>query len=458
MSGGVSAMCRSALMALGIFLFWVGRLSAQDTVEILREQQVDFIPSPPATPWSQWDAVTGDWFGARSSLQSRGIEFFGGYNYTVQSAINVSGAPGSGWIYSGMLDYGLHLDLEKLVGWRGASVQTTWLWISGNAIEESVQDNLLISSDLAGFNTFRMLDLWFQQNLLDNKISLRVGQFTADTEFVRSSYSSHFLNRSMGWPVILAANLPGGGPSVPLATLGVRLALRPTDWLTFQSAVFQGNVYNQFTNPHGFQWKLNGDNGFLFLNEAQFRWNDRDTETGLPGQFKAGFWALTGQRADPIAASTNSGNYGWYAVLDQMLYREPTVASVVQDGKAAQPAAKSSQGLGWFGRMAFAPPDRTLADFYFDTGFAYTGLIPTRDTDVLGLGFAYGQVSSGARKIPTFRNSYGDGYQMVFELTYQARVTPWMTIQPDVQFIISPGSSLNFDNAVVLGGSVSIRF
>lgn len=38
------------------------------------------------------------------------------------------------------------------------------------------------------------------------------------------------------------------------------------------------------------------------------------------------------------------------------------------------------------------------------------------------------------------------------------RITPCMTIQPNAQFIVSPGSHLNNDNAVVLGGSVTIRF
>ena len=97
-------------------------------------------------------------------------------------------------------------------------------------------------------------------------------------------------------------------------------------------------------------------------------------------------------------------------------------------------------------------------DFYFDAGLVYTGLIPTRDTDRLGLAFAYGQLSSGASEVPTFRDSYGDGCQMVLEATYQAQITPWMTVQPNVQFIISPGSQLSHDNTVVLGGSVAIRF
>jgi len=447
--------CGAGFIALGIFFLGADRLPAQDVVELLREQQVDFVASPPATPWWEWDAATGDWFGARTSLQDRGIELFGGYNYTLQCAIPTSGSGASNWIYSGMLDYGVQLDLDKLVGWPGASVQTTWLWIHGNTMEESLQDDLLISSDLAGFNTFRMLDLWFQQNLLDEKISIRVGQFTADSEFVRSAGAGVFLNRSLGWPALLAANLPGGGPSVPLATLGLRLAVQPTDRLTLQFAIFQGNVYDQNTNPYGFLWNLNRDVGFFLINEAQWRWHPDDT--GLPGQIKAGFWVQTGRSANPLAATTNHANFGGYVVLDQMLYREPNATGTKSDGKTAPPAP-SPQGLGWFGRIGGAPPERSIVGFYFDTGLFYTGLIPTRDADTFGIAFAYGELSSGAAQIPTFRDSYGDGYQMVLELTYRAQITRWMTIQPDVQFIISPGSSLNNDNAIILGGSMAIRF
>lgn len=442
---GMMTMRRWRFFLPAVFFLWAQALPAQDVVELLREQQEDFVSSPPATPWWEWDAATGDWFGTRTRLQDRGVEIFGGYNYTLQSAISVSGPGGSNGIYSGMLDYGIHLDLEKLVGWPGASVQTIWLWIHGNAIEESIQDDLMISSDLAGFQTFRMLELWFQQNVLDEKISIRAGQFTADTEFVRSAHAGVFLNRSLGWPALLAANLPGGGPSVPLATLGVRLAVHPTDSITLLSAVFQGNVYDQTTNPYGFLWNLNGDVGFFFINEIQWRWLQADTDAGLPGQIKAGFWSHTGKSANPLAGTTSSANFGGYLVLDQMLYRE------------TEPV-RCSQGLSWFGRMGFAPPERSIVDFYFDTGLVYTGLIPTRDADTFGVAFAYGQLSSGARGIPTFRDSYGDGYQMVLELTYRAQVTPWLTVQPDVQFIISPGSSLNNDNAVVLGGSMAIRF
>jgi porin len=91
--------------------------------------------------------------------------------------------------------------------------------------------------------------------------------------------------------------------------------------------------------------------------------------------------------ADAIAESTTSGNYGIYFILDQMLFCEPSPAP----SHSSVSLAKSDQGLGGFGRLAFQPYDRNFLNFYFDTG-----LIPRRDDDTIGLAFAYAQVGSAA--------------------------------------------------------------
>jgi porin len=251
-----------------------------------------------------------------------------------------------------------------------------------------------------------------------------------------------------------------------MGTLGVRLALNPVDWFTFQSAVFQGNVYEQNVNRHGFRWRLDGENGFLFLNEAQVRWNHRTEEPGLPGQAKAGMWIQTGELADTLAAGANSGNYGWYFILDQMLYREPAAplpppSGHSKDGKSFKEPVrleKSDQGLGGFGRIAFTPEDRNFLSFYFDVGLVYKGLIPTRDQDTLGVAFAYAQLGNTARNALIEEGSVGVGAEMVLEATYQVQVTPWLVIQPDLQYIINPGGSRNLGNAFVIGGRLAITF
>ena len=114
-----------------------------------------------------------------------------------------------------------------------------------------------------------------------------------------------------------------------MGALGVRLATNPWEWLTLQSAI-------QDVNRHGFRWDLNSDQGYLWLNELQLRWNQSDAAKGLPGQAKFGAWFHTADFADPffdeegiaLADEDSSGNpqthiwnYGFYWILDQMLKR-----------------------------------------------------------------------------------------------------------------------------------------
>lgn len=437
------------------------------------QEQILGDPERSSLGWSEQGGFTGDWLGGRTSLEDHGLEFFGGYTAEVWG--NTTGGRQAGTDYTGLLDFGAELDLEKAVGWSGASIHTAWLWVSGKDASENLAGNFLTVSNIAGFNTFRMLELWFQQNLLDDKISLRIGQLTADSEFIISDYAGTFINGTFGWPAFAYMNLPEGGPGYPMGTLGARLALNPVDWFTFQTAVFQGNVFAQDVNRHGFRWSLDADTGFTFVNEAQIRWNQSEEARGLPGQGKAGVWFQTGDSADLLADSTSSGNVGFYGIVDQMLFRErgaeiPPGVGLSKDAKSAGDGKsqkdfqspvryeKSDQGLGWFGRIAGAPSDRNFINFYFDTGLSYKGLIPGRDDDTLGLAFAYAQLSPGARSGLRDEGSSPVGAEMVIELTYQVQVTKWLIVQPDLQYIVNPGGTRDFENALVLGGRAAIVF
>jgi porin len=434
----------------------------------IRAEQAD---NSEARPMLERNQITGDWLGTRPPLSDKGIEVFGGY--TVEVWGNTTGGLKTGTVYTGLLDFGAEVDLEKAIGWQGASLSTTWLWLSGRDASEDLVGNFLTISNVAGFNTLRMFELWFQQNLLDDKISIRLGQLSADSEFLISDYSGLFINGTFGWPAFAYMNIPEGGPGYPMGTLGARLTLNPVDWFTFQTAVFQGNVFAQDVNRHGFRWSLDSQTGYTFLNEAQVRWNHREEEAGLPGQLKPGVWFQTGQSADALAESTNSGNAGFYVVLDQMLYRErgePTAAGLTKDGKSAvdgksgksfkAPVAfeKSDQGLGFFGRIAFTPADRNFISFYFDTGLSYKGLIPTRDNDTVGIGFGYAQLSNGARASLKDDGANPLGAEMVIEFTYQAEITRWLIVQPNLQYIINPGGTKDLNNALVIGGRAAITF
>ena len=464
-----------SLLAAGALL--APALHAQQ--QVLNDSETD---QGPLTKWLECDRMLDNCGGPRVWLEDHGVDFFGGYTAEVWG--NTTGGLKRGTVYTGLLDFGANLDFDKMLGWKGASFSTTWLWLSGrDASEDLVGNNLTISS-IAGYNTIRMMELWFQQEFWQRDggpagLSLRLGQLTADSEFFISDYGATFINGTFGWPAIMGMNVPNGGPSYPLGAPGVRVAISPTDWFTFQSAVFQGDVFPQEVNNVGFRWRLNQQQGYFWINEAQVRWNHADEATGLPGQLKVGAWFDSASNI-PLANGSGEtwGDSGYYAIVDQMLFREsaPAASTPVtsKDAKAVVPTTdgkstaksfkepvkleKSNQGLGWFGRVSFAPQDRNTIGFYFDTGLVYTGLIPGRDDDVAGISLGYADYTNDVAQGLFNEGSRQVGYEAVIEATYDAQITKWLHVQPDLQYVIRPGGTGDLGNALVLGGRVSVTF
>jgi porin len=64
-----------------------------------------------------------------------------------------------------------------------------------------------------------------------------------------------------------------------------------------------------------------------------------------------------------------------------------------------------------------------------------------------GIGAAWIKTSSALRQ--TVEGT--DDYETAVELTWRATVSDWLTLQPDVQYIVNPGSQRSLRNAVVVG-------
>jgi Carbohydrate-selective porin len=233
---------------------------------------------------------------------------------------------------------------------------------------------------------------------------------------------------------------------------GIRLALTPVNWLSYQVAVFQGNPFAQNVNRHGFRWDLSASNGYFSVHELNFRLNQGSESSGLPGTFKMGGWFDT----NPNANSAQPWNYGFYFVADQMLYRVPDSVAPVTDnrGQQATAASPTNKGLGIFSHLGFSPQSSSFIDFYMDGGLTYKGVIPTRDNDVLGVAVAYGHLSTNPQDNEEGSNP---GYEIGLEATYQIELASWLSFQPDLQYVIHP-SGTKIANALVLGARTTFSF
>lgn len=84
---------------------------------------------------------------------------------------------------------------------------------------------------------------------------------------------------------------------------------------------------------------------------------------------------------------------------------------------------------------------------YAGGGITYVGLIPGDPKGYLGFSIASTQDSKLFQQI----HPAADDDKIVLEWTYLTRVIPWLNLQPDLQYVISPGAAPNRDDAWVLG-------
>jgi porin len=428
--------------------------------------------------WQQ-DKLSGDWGGARTQLSQRGVDIT--INYIGETFAFLAGGIRQGADYEHRLELSIDTDLEKLLGWSGASAHATFYQIAhANGLPAAdYVGSIADPSNIEALPSSRLFTAWFQKNFFDDKISVRLGQIAADDEFLTSPTASNLINSTFGYAALLAADQLQGGPVYPLATPGIRLQLKPTDEITSLSAVFSGAPAGancvglpQQCDPTGTTFSTSG--GALLMEELQYGINQAKDAKGMPAVYKLGGWYATTDFADvhfglsasgvavslaspaSVAPLMHQGNWGIYGVVDQMIWR----------------AQKGPQNLNMFVRAGVSPADRNLVASYIDGGLGLKAPLPGRDDDVLTFGFAYSTISPEAASLDLETQMFSGAFfpvrdqETVLELDYSLQLAPWWTLQADLQQIFHPGghvpNPLNppqaIPDAFLVGGRSTIKF
>lgn len=423
--------------------------------------------------WTR-DTLTGDWGGARTRFSDRGVDV--GLTYTGEVFGLLSGGATTGASYEDLIDLEVNADLEKLMGWTGGTAHLSLYQIdNGGRNAADLVGSLTDPSNIDATPTFRLFTAYLEQ-ALGRAGSVRVGQIAADDEFLISSTAAPLIASTFGWPGIAAADFPRGGPAYPLATPGARLTLNPTNETRIMGAVFSGDPAGecpllqnpQSCNPHGTTFSFTG--GAMVMGELQLRPNgSHEDETGTA--YRIGGWYHSGDHPDqaigngndgtivsiaenPASPIEHQGNWGLYAVVDQVLWQSDTARVMA------------------FWRGGIAPPDRNFVSWYLDGGLGIAGLVSGRPDDVLTFGVAHTNVSRAeaalvrsAWRLFGYPTKVRSG-NIVFELTYTAKLTQWWTLQPDLQYITYPGVApigpdglpRPVDDALLLGLRTTVAF
>jgi porin len=422
--------------------------------------KADQTPPAPTGFWERSN-LFGDMGGLRPWLGNYGVTI--GLQEISEYLNNLSGGIKRGGAYDGLTQLTIGVDTQKAFGLPGGIFNVSALQIHGSNLSQRNLLTLQSASGIEADDTTRVWELWYQQSLLSGKVDVRVGQQSLDQEFMVSQYAGSFMNNTFGWPILPSVDMPAGGPAYPLSSLGVRVRATPSDAWTVLAGVFDGNPAGngvgdpQQLNAHGTNFNLH--NGALFIGEVQYAINQPPANpsdpkpAGLPGTYKLGFWYNTQRFADQRFDNTglslanpastgipqsHRGDYSFYAVADQMVWR---------------PSADRPQSVGVFARVMGAPGDRNLVDLGVNAGVTLKAPFKGRDDDVVGVAVGYLKIGSHAQDLASDTASLTTpGYpsrsaETVIEATYQYQVTPWWQLQADFQYAFRPAGGIpNPDN------------
>ena len=415
--------------------FAIAMLSASLALPALAEE----IPN-----WRE-ETLTGDWNGARTALYERGLHFDG--DYKADFVRNASGGLATGNRFMGLLELKLKIDGEPLAGWSGTTAYVHVISnLGGQANTALVGSFMGVDNIEVLANSVKFLHAWVEKTFWDDKASALFGVYPIDSEFYITDTSGVFLHPSFGMGAEVASSGSHGPAVFPNGALGVRLKLRPEPRFYAQFAVTDG-VPGDPNNPRGTHLRMGSDDGFMTVAEfgyLPFEAGHLDEpnlpEKGLPlppeekaheraeltGKVALGIWFFAPRLDDLFDVDPESGTpqrhyaHGAYLLAERSLYVEP---------------GQSSQGLAGFARYGFTDAKVSPLAYSWSLGLTYTGLLPGRDDDVLGFAATLARASEQFREA----NAPLETTETAFELTYRAKLVPWLTLQPTLQRIVNPG-------------------
>jgi porin len=387
----------------------------------------------------------GDWGGLRPKLEKSGI--IPRLTLVTDAAGNPSGGRSQSATAPSSVELSLFFDLDKIFGLNGGSIFSSFSQRWGNSLSKNYIGNVFGTQQIYGAQTFRVIDVSYQQKLFDDRVELRLGRFAATDDFLVSAYNCGFMSNAFcGNPFGIFLDAPG--MTAYTGTWAALVKVKPTLRSYVMAGVYNGDPTIRANKYHGLNLSLNGPP--FAIAEVGYQINGLPGDNQLLGNYKLGAWYDEAQFTNFESGAKTRGSWGFYGLFDQVL---------VPLGSPG-----SNRGFGVFGSVTVAPDSRIQQlPLFFTAGVSARGLFGSRPRDAVGLAVGSGYFSEDLRRAQQSGQlpgpPGGQDYEMVIELTYRFDLRKGaLFIQPDVQYIIHPGGTGRLNNALVLGAQLGINF
>ena len=390
-------------------------------------------------PWNERPVLTGDWLGARDALRERGITTRLNATFLPQGI--VSGGRRQEMEFGGRWDAYLDLDGEKLGLWRGLFVSVLGEANFGTGTQEST-GSLGVPGYLLEFPERKTPEVAISgvriEQYLTDEMLVYFGRINTLDGFERAYRGDPlgvdgFLNGALMFPPVLARTVPYVAYAAGVVVLRERVP------------VFSLHAYDTRDVPTTVGLNNLFENGIVLLAESTIA----TRFFGMPGHQTVGAVYSTGRYTalNPLPSligpvpegdettERRKGSWAAFYGFDQAVWVDP---------------ANEKRHWGVFGSAGISDGNPNPIRWSMDAGVGGASPLPGRPLDTFGVAYYRLGLAPQVKDAPDRRTGVRD--ETGVELFYNARVTPWFELTPDVQFINPARSAVDRSINVALRG------
>lgn len=374
------------------------------------------------------DKAVGNWGRVRDRLEEAGISVDA--ELVLQGFRNfMGGLNDSRTVGAYTFDLGLTADTETLFGWPGGTFYIDFEDHEGKNPSADLIGDLQVFDKSNSSPYAQIFEVWYEQRLFQDKFRIKVGKVDSNTEFSVIENGLDFLNSSS--QVSPTCFLM---PTTPDPMPGFNVFFSPNEHYFVSFGIYYANRSEHFGIIRGDPQNAQlSDFGAFLIGETGIKW-DHSPFFEHDGNFKFGAWKHTGTFT-PFDNTEQNGTDGFYALFNQTLFQPPG-------------AKKGGPGIRMFLDGGQTHQNINAIDQHIGGGITWTGLLAERPEDVIGFSPQFAHISN--------QTDLPYSYELAVETFYRLKLTPWATVQPDLQYIVHPGGQ--YPDALVLTLNTEIHF
>ncbi|MFZ4120708.1 MAG: carbohydrate porin [Caulobacterales bacterium] len=321
------------------------------------------------------------------------------------------------------------LNLERAIGWQGAALNLHLLNNSGGEPNQDVGSLEGVSNIEVARHRAKVFEFWLEQQA--GRHNFVVGFYDLNRDFYATESAGLLLAPPFGIGSEIAATGTNGPSIFPSSALGARWHVAPSSSTYVQTAVFDASA-GVLGDPDDISGSF--ENGALLIGEAGIT---------KSGKLALGLWSSTQAQPD-IRDLTSTGDPADADARGAYLLAEHDVLD------------RAPGTITAFVRAGLSDGDTTDFEGGWQTGFNWSGFSASRPDAVAALGLRHGAISPKARDNMRDAGMDPSTGEYGLELTFADQITPWLSVQPDLQLIWNPGADDQADTITVLGVRAAI--